>query len=255
MKKQKITIIIPTLNEAECIETVLKELSHNDVDEILVVDGHSVDGTPELIRRLGFNVITQDGKGYGAAMNTGIKHAIGDIIIPMDADGSYDPKDIPDLVECIENGFDVAFASRYLPDSGSHDDTIIRFVGNKLFTFLINKIHGVKISDSLFLYVAAKKEVFKSLNLGSSGFEFCIEFPIKMQKAGFRYTEIPSFERERIAGKSKVNAFLDGLRILWYLLKWKFIDTNFSKDKIRSDSPDEILNAKENVPPGVERKA
>ena len=223
MIRKKITVIIPTLNEVECIKSVLIELDQADVDEILVVDGYSDDGTAELVKKLGYKVIMQEGKGYGNAVNTGLKQAKGDIIIPMDADGSYDPRDIPSLVQCIENGWDVAFASRYLPESGSHDDTIIRYIGNKFFTFLLNKIHGVNISDSLFLYVAAKREVFESLNLASQGFEYCIEFPIKVRRAGFRYREVPSFERERIAGESKVNATFDGLRILWYLLKWKFI--------------------------------
>ena len=222
MLKKKVTVIVPTLNEVDSIESVLKELSQTDVDEILVVDGHSNDGTPELVKELGFRAIIQEGEGYGNAVRTGLKAADGDIIIPMDADGSYDPKDIPNLLKCIENGFDVAFASRYLPDSGSHDDTVIRYMGNKFFTFLLNKIHGVNISDSLFLYIAAKKQVFESLNLRSSGFEYCIEFPIKAHNAGLMYMEIPSIERERFAGSSKVNAFVDGLRILWYLLKWKF---------------------------------
>ena len=93
-----------------------------------------------------------------------------------------------------------------------------------IFTFLLNIIHGVEISDSLFLYIAAKKEVFESINMQSTGFEYCIEFPIKMKNNGFNYQEIPSFERKRFAGDSTVNAFSDGLTILWYLLKLKFKD-------------------------------
>ena len=224
MKNKKVTVIIPTLNEIDCIKNVLEELIKFTDGEILVVDGNSTDGTPELVKDLGIKVITQDGKGYGDAMKTGLNHANGDIIIPFDADGSYDPKDISNLVEQIDDNNDVVFGSRYLPQSGSHDDTIIRYIGNWFFTFLLNIIHGVKISDSLFLYVAAKKEVFKSINMVSSGFEFCIEFPIKMKKAGFNYKEIPSFERKRIGGKSTVNAFFDGSRILWYLIKLKFKD-------------------------------
>ena len=85
--------------------------------------------------------------------------------------------------------------------------------------FLLNVIHGVKISDSLFMYIAARKEVFEKINMQSTDFEYCIEFPIKAHKAGFKYKEIPSFEKKRIAGDSKVNAFLHGLRILRVLLK------------------------------------
>ena len=222
MSNNNLTVIIPTLNEVECIGRVLEELAGTCADEILVIDGHSTDGTAELVKKLGFKVIMQDGKGYGNAVATGLRRAKGDIIIPMDADGSYDPRDIEKLLKGIENGSDVVFASRYLPQSGSDDDTIIRFVGNKFFTFLLKTIHGVQISDSLFLYVAAKKEVFQALNLQSQGFEYCIEFPIKVQRAGLKYTEVPSIERARIGGASKVNAFFDGLVILWYMLKWRF---------------------------------
>ena len=94
MKNQKVTVIIPTLNEIDCIKNVLEELIEIFDGEILVVDGNSTDGTPELVKELGIKLITQSGKGYGDAMKTGLKHASGDIIIPFDADGSYDPKDI-----------------------------------------------------------------------------------------------------------------------------------------------------------------
>ena len=217
------TVIIPALNEAECIADVITELrTQPEVDEILVVDGHSTDGTADIVRRLGVRVALQEGRGYGMAMQTGLKQARGEVIIPLDADGSYDPKDIRRLLACIANGYDVAFASRYLPQSGSHDDTPIRYVGNKMFTFLLRLVHGVNISDSLFLYVAARKTVFEQLNLNSAGFEYCIEFPIKVRRAGLSYTEVPSFERKRIAGDSKVNAMWDGLRILGYMLRWRF---------------------------------
>ena len=212
------------MNEIDCIKHVLEELAEFTNGEILIVDGNSSDGTPALVKELGFKVLTQDGKGYGDAMKTGVKHSNGDIIITFDADGSYDPKDISHLVEGIDDDNDVVFSSRYLPQSGSHDDTFIRYIGNMLFTFLLNIIHGVGISDSLFLYIAAKKEVFELINMQSTGFEYCIEFPIKVKKLGFKYKEIPSFERERLAGESTVNAFSDGLRILWYLIKLKFKD-------------------------------
>ena len=134
MKNRIITVIIPTLNEVECIETMLEELCQFNIDEVLVVDGHSTDGTPELVKKLGFKVVMQEGRGYGNAVNTGLKHARGDIIIPMDADLSYNPSDIPRLIEVIEAGYDVVFGSRYLPESGSDDDTWIRYMGNSFFT-------------------------------------------------------------------------------------------------------------------------
>lgn len=215
----KITLIIPTLNEIHSIETVLKDIPKDVVDEILIVDGHSTDGTAEAVKRLGNKVILQKDRGYGNAVKTAAEHATGDVIVLMDADGSYEANDIPKLIQCIKEGYDIAYGSRYLPESGSDDDTLIRYVGNKIFTFLLNKLHGVNISDSLFLYIAAKREVFNKLKIKSKNFEYCMEFPIKAHKAGFKYTEIPSYEKKRIAGSSKVNALYHGLLILWTLLK------------------------------------
>ena len=215
----KVSVIIPTLNEVGSIERVLKEIPKDIVNEILVVDGHSTDGTPELVKKLGYKLIEQEGQGYGLAFSTGIKHATGDVLVLMDADGSHNPNDIPKLLKCIDDGYDITFGSRYLPGSGSKDDTLIRYIGNKLFTYLLNKIHGVGLSDSLFLYVAAKKRVFDSIEMKSANFEYCIEFPIKAHRAGFRFAEIPSFEQKRTAGKTKVNAFYHGLRILWVILR------------------------------------
>jgi glycosyltransferase involved in cell wall biosynthesis len=218
-KRQTVSVIIPTLNEIESIQHVLEEVSQvKEVDEILVVDGHSTDGTVELVKNLGHKIIPQEGKGYGRGVATGVKQAIGDVIILIDADGSYTASDIPKLLAPLEQGYDLVYGSRYLPESGSADDTIIRYIGNKFFTFLLNAVHGVGISDSLFLYIAAKRRVFETIEMKSANFEYCIEFPIRAHNAGFKHTEVPSYEKKRIAGESKVNAAYHGLRILWTLL-------------------------------------
>jgi glycosyltransferase involved in cell wall biosynthesis len=220
--RQCVSVIIPAKNEAGCVAAVLQEIPGDLVHEVLVIDGHSTDGTPELVRALGYQVIPQEGTGYGMAVSTGLLHATGPYITFMDADGSYDPEALPKLVEQLEAGNDVAFCSRYLPGSGSEDDTPVRFLGNKLFTFLLRLLHGVALSDALFLYVLAKREVFEKIEVRSRSFDWCIEFPIKVHRAGLKYTEIPSVERKRLAGISKVNAFYHGFRILWTMVRLTF---------------------------------
>lgn len=218
----KISLIIPTLNEIGSIERVLREVPRDVVDEILVVDGHSTDGTAELVTRLGYEVIEQEGTGYGAAIATGLKRARGNAVVLVDGDGSYNLADIPRLVQRLMEGADVVLGSRYLPESGSEDDTIIRYVGNKIFTYLLCKIHGVASSDCLFFYAAIRREVFESILVESTGFGYIVEFLIKAHWAGFKFAEIPSAERRRAAGKSKVNALYDGLRILAVILREVF---------------------------------
>jgi len=109
----------------------------------------------------------------------------------------------------------------YLAGAGSDDDTFIRWLGNKIFTFLLRLMYGVRLTDALFFYALGKKEVFESLDLESTDFSICVEIPIKVHKRGYKYTEIPLTERQRIAGVSKVNAAWDGLRILAAMVKFK----------------------------------
>lgn len=217
--KPTITVVIPTKNERDCIGPVLEELPKDVVDEIIVVDANSADGTADYVRELGYRVIQQPGKGYGDAVRTGLAAAASELVTFVDADGSYDPAALTEMLQGIQDGNDFVFCSRYRPESGSDDDTLIRLIGNKLFTFLLRAIHGVRITDSLFLYMLGRKEALDKLDIRSDDFGYCIELPIRVHKAGLKYAEIPSRERPRLAGDSKVNAFTDGLTILKAVLR------------------------------------
>jgi len=217
-----VSVIIITLNEAEAIGRVIEEVPKDSVSEILVVDGNSTAGTPDVVRRLGHKVINQEGKGYGDAFMTGARHASGDTLVLMDGDGSQDPKYIPALLEEIRAGKKAVFASRYMKGAGSADDTLIRYIGNRFFTFLTNALHGVGISDSLFLFAAIDKKVFGGLGLKQAGFEFCVEVPIKVRKTGHEFAQIPSKERKRFHGVSRFNAFSLGIKILKFIIKERF---------------------------------
>jgi len=222
-----VSLIIPTLNEAGSIEAVLKEIPRDVVDEVLVVDGASTDGTPDIVRRVGDRVIQQEGRGYGAAIATGFKHVRGEIIVLADADGSYNLDDIRHLVQRVQDGADLALGSRYLPESGSEDDTLIRYVGNKVFSWALRTMYGVELSDALFFYLAIRRDVVRSITATSLGFEYIVEFLIKAQRGGFKFVEIPSLEKARTAGKSKVNAFKDGLRMLWIMTRARMLGGSF----------------------------
>jgi glycosyltransferase involved in cell wall biosynthesis len=219
---KRLSVIIPVLNERGSLPAVLEEIPKDLALEIIVVDGHSTDGTPEIVRELGYTVIPQEGRGYGLAVQTGLKAATGELVTFMDGDGSYNPSALPQLLECIDAGNDIAFCSRYLPGSGSDDDTWIRYTGNMIFTRLLRLLFGVRITDSLFFYALGKKEMFEALELELADFALCIEVPVKVHRKGYRYTEIPSKERLRIAGASKVNAVSDGFRILTAMLQLWF---------------------------------
>ena len=118
--------------------------------------------------------------------------------------------------------YNFVFASRYEKDCGSEDDTIITLIGNYIFTKIGNIFFKLKITDILYTYVLAETEAAKKLNLVKDNFCLCVELPIKAQKANYKLTTSKSFERKRIGGKKKVNAFKHGLEILIEMIKLYF---------------------------------
>ena len=209
-----VSLIIPTLNEAQNLPRVLSELPTN-LHEILVVDGHSTDDTREIVE--GFNgptrFVTQPGVGKGDALRHGFEQATGDVIITFDADGSADPSEIPKFVRAIANGADAALGSRYLFGGSSDDMTAVREFGNIALRTITNLVHGVRFTDVTYGYNA-----FSSLatnQLVQLGGEFEIETVNRLMvlRAGLPWIEIPCVERRRFFGKSNLRPVQAGLRI------------------------------------------
>lgn len=219
----KISLIIPIKNEAGAIGRVLKEIPEHIVNEIIIIDGNSIDNTAAEVKAAlsdgKYKYLMQTGNGFGNAVLQGCRMAQGDVVIIMNGDGSHNPKDIPALVRKVKEGYEYVLASRYAPDGRSDDDTIITFLGNKLFTSLTNLVHRTSLFDCLFFYTAITSKGLKKLQLYSPGFELCIEILIKAHRAKLSFAEVPVVERRRFAGKSKVNTFWDGFKILKMILK------------------------------------
>lgn len=218
----KTTVVIPTRNEQGAIGRVLKEIPKNIVDEIIVIDGYSKDDTAKEAKanlRPGKDkFFLQKKKGFGNALLEAFKKASGDVLIILNGDGSQNPKDIPRLLEKIRQGYDYVMATRYAKGGRSDDDTKIRFIGNRILTWLTNLIHRTGVSDSLYFFTAITRRGLKKINPKSPGFEFCIEILIMAHKAGLKFAEVPVVERASLS-KSKVNAFWVGLKILEKILQ------------------------------------
>ena len=120
-------------------------------------------------------------------------------------------------------GNDFVFASRYMQNAYSKDDTVVTFIGNKIFTILGNFFYKLDLTDILYTFILGNKKKFNSLNIISDGFEFCVELPIKIKKKNLSYLSIPSIEEKRIYGKKNVNELLDGFKILFKMLTLYFI--------------------------------
>ncbi len=214
---KNLTLIIPAKKEAESLPQVLQEIKNVDCKIIVILESSDIE-TIESIKDFDRKIVYQSNKGYGDALIQGINNVQTDYLCIYNADGSFDPKYLNNMLSLCKNQ-DFVFASRYLKEAGSEDDTIITKVGNIFFTTLGNLLFSLKLSDILFTYVLGKTKSFKLLNLKSKDFRLCVEIPISAKRMNFSYVDIPSYERKRIAGKKKVNEFRDGFKILFYMIK------------------------------------
>ena len=214
---KNLTLIIPAKKEAESLPQVLQEIKNVGCKIIVILESSDIE-TIESIKDFDRKIVYQSNKGYGDALIQGINNVQTDYLCIYNADGSFDPKYLNNMLSLCKNQ-DFVFASRYLKEAGSEDDTIITKVGNIFFTTLGNLLFSLKLSDILFTYVLGKTKSFKLLNLKSKDFRLCVEIPISAKRMNFSYVDIPSYERKRIAGKKKVNEFRDGFKILFYMIK------------------------------------
>ena len=215
---KNLTLIIPAKAEADSLPKVLEEIEEYDCSVIVVMESSDIE-TINAARNYNIKIVYQTSKGYGDALIEGINNAKTDYLCIFNADGSFDPKYLKHMLDTCENNFDFVFASRYLSKGGSDDDTILTKLGNFIFTKIGNIFFSIKISDILYTFLLGKTESFKKLNLKSKDFSLCVEMPIKAQRLGMNFIDIPSYERKRIAGIKKVSEFKDGFKILIYMIK------------------------------------
>src|SRR5579864_1429544 len=215
----RVSVIIPTHNEAQAIGHVLTELPSDLVTEIIVVDSNSTDGTPEIAGRLGARVLHEPRRGYGRACLTGLEHVTApDIIVFLDGDYSDRPSELPILLAPIIHGrADITLGSRLGPQ---HIPCALPWhaaFGNRLAAALINLIYGLKIND-LGPFRAGRADVLRRLALEEPTYGWAVEMILKGALAGFRVIEVPVSYHPRI-GKSKISGTLKGtLGAAWFIL-------------------------------------
>ncbi|HZQ10386.1 MAG TPA: glycosyltransferase family 2 protein [Anaerolineae bacterium] len=211
----RISVVIPTLNEAENLPHVLPRIP-SWVHEVLLVDGHSTDNTVQIARELypTIRIIEQKKRGKGDALRCGFEAATGDIVVMLDADGSTDPAEIPEFVEALLGGADFAKGSRFLRGGGTSDMPLYRRLGNWGFVLLVRLLFGGRYSDLCYGYNAFWMHVLPSINLDSDGFEIETKMNVQVLREGFRVVEVPSFEAPRINGTGRLRTLPDGWRVL-----------------------------------------
>ena len=216
---KNLTLIIPAKNEEISLPKVLEEIKKYKCKKIIILSKKDKK-TINAISNFKCKIIEQKISGYGAALTEGIKNVKTKYLCIFNADGSFDPKYLNKMINYANKNYDFIFASRYAHSGGSTDDTLLTYVGNKIFTFLGNFLFKLKISDILFTYILGNTNKFKKLNLSSKDFRLCVEIPIRIKRNRFSYKCIPSIERSRIGGKKKVNEFVDGFLILYAMIKY-----------------------------------
>ena len=193
---------------------MLKDRRH----EVIVVDGHSVDNTVNIAKRLGARVLYDD-VGKGSALIRGLKAAKGSVIVSMDADLSNEPKELGLLINSIEIGYDVCMGSRFMAGGNSEDISFIRVLGNRFFVSLVNLLFGSRYSDMCYGYRSFSRNALRKLDLRETGFGIETEINIKAIKHGLKTLEVPSVEKKRVAGEPKLRTFRDGYVILRTIMK------------------------------------
>ncbi|MEM2841916.1 MAG: glycosyltransferase family 2 protein [Thermoproteota archaeon] len=194
--------------------------------EVIVVDS-SNDGTDQIASFEGAKVIKQEKRGYGAALKSGIENASGEFVIFMDGDGTYDPSDIPKLLEPLVDGLaDLVLGCRFR--SKPKNMSMIRYIGNVILSVLFSLLFFEKVKDTQTGMKGARREAFLKMNLNENGMQFSTEVLSKALKHGFKVLELNIKYHER-TGESKLRPLNDGLGIIFFIMKERLSRASLAK--------------------------
>lgn len=215
---QRITVIIPCLNEEQGIEQVLTRMPQF-VDQVIVVDNGSTDRTREVAESYGAEVIREDVRGYGRAYKRGFHHATGDVIVTLDGDHSYPPDAISYLLEAFRHlEVDFLNASRF-PVRDSRAMSFKHKVGNLILSLAMSLLYFRWVSDSQSGMWVFRRSILSDMTLESDGMAFSEEIKIEaLKNSRVRFAEIQIMYTSRL-GEIKLNPWRDGFYNLWFLLK------------------------------------
>ncbi len=224
---KEVCIVLPALNEEESIGKVIDEIPGEEMGRrgykhrVIVVDNGSKDRTGEIARAKGAEVIVEPLRGKGRALRAAFKRCSGDFVFIMDSDYTYPATHIPEMLEKLEEGYDVVMGSRLQGRMKRGAMSKLNQVGNRLLALMTNVLYGTRISDPCTGYWGMKWEVVRDLELDAVGFEIEVDMLAQIARDGHSITEIPIQYRRR-STPPKLRSLRDGFRIGKMLLRKRF---------------------------------
>lgn len=231
----KVTLLVPTLNEAVGMRSVMPKVKKEWVDQVLIVDGKSQDRTVDIAHEMGYEVVIQQSPGIRGAYMDALPFIKGDVILTFSPDGNSIPELIPVCITKLKEGYDMVIVSRYAQGAKSYDDDAVTAFGNRLFTGCINLLHGAKYTDAMVIFRAYPKKLIYDLDLdkdSSYSFEeklFATKISwepllsIRAAKRKLKVADIPGDEPAREGGTRKLQVLKWGAAYMFEIWREVFI--------------------------------
>lgn len=212
IERDEVCVFIPTLNEAPTIADLIRAFRERGFEHILVMDGKSTDGTPEIARAAGATVRTQTGTGKGNAIIEAVEIIDRPYVLMLDGDNTYSPDDAEKMLEPLAQGFDHVIGNRLVnPDAGAF--TRLNLLGNQILNLMFKIAHGRDLRDILSGYRAFTLHSIRQMNLKESGFEIETEMAVEAVRTGQRIAVVPVRYLARPGTATKLNPLQDGVKI------------------------------------------
>lgn len=227
----KTTLLVLTLNEIEGMKAIMPSVKRDWVDQIIVVDGGSTDGTIEWARQQGYEVYVQKRAGFRHAYTEVLPYVTGDVVITFSPDGNSIAELIPPLIDKMKQGFDMVIVSRYAGKAKSADDDFVTGFGNWFFTRTVNLLHGGRYTDAMVIYRAYRKQIVYDLELDKEdGYALAEKLfrtriswepllSVRAAKRRLKIAEIPGDEPPRIGGERKLKILKWGAAYYFQFLR------------------------------------
>tara|TARA_B100001964_G_scaffold183984_1_gene203747 strand:+ start:791 stop:1495 length:705 start_codon:yes stop_codon:yes gene_type:complete len=217
-RNMKVSIAVFALNEIDGMKVIMPQIKREWYDQLIIVDGNSTDGTIEYAKEHGYDIFIQKEKGSAAAFLEVMERVIGDIVIIISPDGNSIPEMILPLIEKMKEGYDVVIVSRYLDGAKSYDDDIVTAFGNRMFTRLVSLLFGTKVTDSLVMYRAFKRQIVGELDINTKCVSWGTQLLTRAIKRNLKIGEIPGDEPARIGGVRKMSPMKNGIQELYMII-------------------------------------